>query len=151
MMSNHRCRYCQQLFQPSRFHPHQVVCRSPDCQRRHRRDYHRHKIETDPVYRQVCRDSQQKWRATHANYHREYRQAHPESVERNRQAQRQRDRRRRLQNLVKTNLALDLKHSAAEVWLLGSDTRHLAKNNLAFSQVLILQTVPSSPAASPAP
>jgi hypothetical protein len=107
-------------------------------------------METDPVYRQVCRDSQQKWRTTHANYHREYRQAHPESVERNRQAQRQRDRRRRLQNLVKNNLALDLKHSAAEVWLLGPEAGHLAKNNLAFSQVLILQTVPSGPAASPA-
>lgn len=107
-------------------------------------------MKTDPVYRQVCRDSQQKWRARHPDYPRQYRQSHPESVERNRQAQRQRDRRRRLQNLVKNNLALDLKHSAAEVWLLGPDTQHLAKNNLALSQVLILQTVPSGPAALPA-
>jgi hypothetical protein len=36
-------------------------------------------------------------------------------------------------------LAFDLKHSAAEVWLLGPPAEHLAKNNLAFSQVLILQ------------
>jgi hypothetical protein len=70
-------------------------------------------------------------------------------VERNRQAQRNPGRRHRLQNLVKNNLVLDLKHSAAEVWLLGPETRRLAKNNLAFSQVLILQTVPSGPAASP--
>jgi hypothetical protein len=150
-MSDRHCRYCQQLFQPSRFHPQQIVCGSPDCRRHHRREYHRQKIETDPVYRQVCWDSQQKWRARHPDYLRQYRQTHPEAVEHNRQAQRQRDRRRRLQNLVKNNLALDLKHSAAEVWLLGPETQHLAKNNLASSQVLILQMVPSGPAASPAP
>ena len=149
-MSERRCRYCEQLFQPSRFHPDQLVCGRPDCRRRRRRDYHRRKIETDPVYRQVCRDSQQKWRAHHPDYPGQYRQSHPGSVERNRQAQRRRDRRRRLQSLVKNNLALDLKHSAAEVWLLGPETHHLAKNNLAFSQVLILQTVPSGPAALPA-
>jgi hypothetical protein len=68
-------------------------------------------------------------------------------VQRNRQGQRRRDRQRRLQNLVKNNLALDLKHSAAEVWL-GPQAQNLAKNNLAFSQVLILQTVPFSPAAA---
>jgi hypothetical protein len=150
-MSDRRCRYCQQLFQPSRFHPHQIICGRPYCRRHHRREYHRRKIETDAVYRQVCRDSQQKWRARNPDYPRQYRQSHPESVERNRQAQRRRDRRRHLQNLVKNNLALDLKHAAAEVWLLGPDTRHLAKNNLSFSQVLILQTAPSGPAASPAP
>ncbi len=149
-MGHRRCRYCQQLFQPSRFHPHQTICGGADCQRHQRRDYHRRKIETDPVYRQVCRDSQQKWRACHLDYPRQYRQSHPESVERNRQGQRRRDRKRHLQNLVKNNLAFDLKHSAAEVWLLGPQAAHLAKNNLAFSQVLILPAVPPGPAAASA-
>ena len=149
-MSDRRCRYRQQLFQPSRFHPHQFLCGDTDCQRQHRRDYHRRKIETDPVYHQVCRDSQQKWRARYPDCPRQYRETHPGSVERNRQAQRRRDRRRHLQNLVKNNLALDLKHSAAEVWLLGPHAQDLAKNNLAFPQVLILQTVPPGAAASPA-
>jgi hypothetical protein len=94
-MSDRHCRYCQQLFQLSRYHPHQLACSRPDCQ-----------------------------------------------------GQRRRDQQRRLQNLVKNNLALDLKHSAAEVWLLGPQVQNLAKNNLAFSQVLILQTVPFSPAAA---
>jgi hypothetical protein len=149
-MSDRCCRYCQQVFQLSRYHPHQLVCSRLNCQRQRRREYHRRKLCTDAEYHQVCLDSQQKWRARHPDYPRQYRQTHPKSVERNRQAQRGRDRRRQLQNLVKNNLALDLKHSAAEVWLLGPETRHLAKNNLAFSQVLILQTVPSGPAASPA-
>lgn len=142
-MSDHRCRYCNQPFQPSLSCPRQFVCSRPDCQRERRRDYHRRKIETDAEYRQVCRDSQRKWRALHRDYPRQYRQTHPESVQRNRQGQRRRDRQCHLQNLVKNNLALDLKHSAAEVWLLGPEVEPLAKNNLALSKILILQTVPS--------
>jgi len=146
LMSDRQCRYCQQLFQFSRYHPHQFACGRPDCQRRRRREYHSQKLHADAEYHQVCRDSQQKWRSRHPNYPRQYRETHPESVERNRQGQRRRDRKRHLQNLVKNNLAFDLKHSAAEVWLLGPQAEDLAKNNLAFSQVLILPAVPFSPA-----
>jgi hypothetical protein len=150
-MSDRHCRYCQQLFQLSRYHPHQLVCSRPACQGQRRREYHRRKLHTDAEYHQVCRDSQQKWRSRNPDYPRQYRQTHPESVRRNRQAQHRRDRKRHLQNLVKNNLALDLKHSAAEVWLLGPAIRHLAKNNLALSQVLILQAAPSGAAATPPP
>jgi hypothetical protein len=146
-MGDLRCRYCLQLFQPSRFHPYQIICGRPDCQRHHWRDYHRRKMDTDPDYHQVCQDSQEKWRRRNPDYPRQYRQSHPTSAERNRQGQRRRDRRRRLQNLVKNNLAFDLKHSAAEFWLLGPQAENLAKNNLAITQVLILQTLAPSPAA----
>jgi len=141
-----RCRICQQFFQPCHYHPQQIVCSQPDCQRQRRQEYHRRKLHADAEYHQVCRDSQQKWRTSHPDYPQQYRQTHPESVQRNRQGQRRRDRQRRLQNLVKNNLAFDLKHSAAEVWLLGPQAENLAKNNLAFSQVLILPAVPFSPA-----
>jgi hypothetical protein len=68
-------------------------------------------------------------------------------VECNRQRQHRRDQKRRLLNLANNNLAVDLKHSAAEVWLLGPSAKHLANNNLAACQVLIFQ----SPAAFMAP
>jgi hypothetical protein len=67
-MNDRRCRYCQQLFQSSRYHPHQLVCSRPDCQRQRRRDYHCRKLRTDAVYHQVCRDSQQKWRSRNPDY-----------------------------------------------------------------------------------
>jgi hypothetical protein len=67
-------------------------------------------------------------------------------VENNRQRQRQRDRNRRLQRLVRNNLALDLKDSAAEVWLLGPKLRDLDRNNLASAQVLILPSLNQAPA-----
>ncbi len=86
-------------------------------QRRRRRDYHRAKQESDPEYRQVCRDSRKKWRNLHPGYQRDYRERHPEYAERNRQAQRVRNGKRRLADLVKNSLALELKPCPGEVWL----------------------------------
>ena len=141
------CRYCQQFFSPSPYHPQQAVCSQLACQRQRRRDYHRQKIASDPVYRQVCLESPRKWREVHPGYWKHYRQDHPQAVKRNRQRQQLRDQKHRLVHLANNNLALDLKHSAAEVWLLGQATRHLANNNLAPCQVLIFS--PLSPSEPP--
>ena len=140
------CRYCQQSFQPSKFRPDQSVCSQPDCQRQRRVEYHRYKIETDPEYAQVVRDSRQKWRAAHPDYQQRYRQTHTEAAERNRTLQRQRDHKRRVGNLVKNNSARDLKRCAAEVWLVGPGVKDLEKNNLASFQVFIFQPTTAAPA-----
>ena len=145
-MSDHRCRYCQQVFQPAPYHPQQLVCSQTACQRQRRHDYQRQKIASDAVYRQVSQESSQKWRRAHPGYWKQYRQRHPEQVERNRQRQQRRDQKRRLVNLANNNLAVDLKRSAAEVWLLGPAARHLANNTLATCQVMIFQSpAPSLP------
>lgn len=142
-----RCCSCQQSFQPSKYRPDQTFCSRADCQRRRRAEYHRRKIETDPVYAGVVSDSRKKWRDSHPDYQRAYRQSHEAAAERNRQLQRQRDGKRRLQSLVKNNLALDLKRSPAEVWLVGPAARGLDRNNLVSSQLFILQ--PLAPPAAP--
>ncbi len=140
-----RCPYCDKLFSPSIFHPNQRVCAATGCQKRRRADYHREKYRTDPEYRLVCRESDQKWRLRNADYQRRYRQRHPAYVDQNRRAQKRRDRRRRARDLVKNNLALDLKSLPADVWLAGPDLGDLVKNNLAVSEVMIFQTVAASP------
>lgn len=146
-LSPRRCRYCQQSFQPSKFRPDQTVCSEPRCQRRRRSDDHRRRIETDPEYAQVVRDSRRKWRTAHPDYQIHYWHNHPEAAERNRQQQRLRDRKRRLGNLVKNNLALDLRQAGAEVYLFGPAAGDLEKNNLASSRLLIFQPVAPAPAA----
>lgn len=138
------CRYCQQPFEVSRFRPQQKVCSQPDCQRQRRADYHRQKRRTDPVYAEVCRDSQQKWRAANRGYQKQYRQSHPAAADHNRQTQRQRDQRRQLSRLVKNTLALDLTAAGTSVFLLGPAASDLVKNNLAQSKLLIFQ-----PSAAP--
>ena len=139
MPSPRGCRYCQQLFPPSKFRRDQSVCGQPDCQRKRRRDDHRHRLETDAEYAQVVRDSRRKWRQAHPEYLKNYRQTHGAQVERNRQQQRRRDLKRRLQNLAKNNLALDLKQTDAEIYLFAPAGGDLEKNNLARSQLLIFQ------------
>jgi hypothetical protein len=140
-MPGRPCRYCLKIFQPSKYQPSQSVCSNADCQRQRRNDYHRQKTAIDPECRRVCADSPRKWRARNPDYWRRYREKNPVAVEQNRQLQRQRDQKRRLRRLANNNSVIDLKRSAAEVWLLGSGVEHLANNNSAPGQVLVLEAV----------
>ena len=143
-----RCPYCQQSFAPSVYRPQQTVCSQPECQNRRKTDYHRHKRQHDSAYAQTCQNSQENWRRDHPDYNRQYRQTHPQAAERNREGERQRYRYRQLAYLAKNNVALDLKRCAAEVWLLNPAGTVLAKNNLASSQIYIVQQL--RPTAAPA-
>jgi hypothetical protein len=134
------CLYCHELFDPSPFHPNQKVCLSPECQRRRRTDYHRHRIATDSEYREACSESRQKWRERNPDYQSRYRTRNEDYCRRNRQNQRFRNQKRRLSVIVKNNLAIDLKRLPAEVWMTGPGLDGIVKNNLAISQVLIFQT-----------
>ena len=138
-MSQRRRRFCQREFEASPFHPEQTTCSAKPCQQQRRSQNRKQKLVLDAEYRLVCRDSSRKWRANHPGYWKQYRAAKPDAVERNRARQRQRDLRRRLADLANNNSALDLKSSAAGVWLLGPDASGLANNNLATTQVFILQ------------
>jgi len=140
-----RCRFCQRQFEPSRFHPEQTTCSLPSCQRQRRNQNHRQKLLRDAEYRQTCRDSARQWRANHPGYWKRYRAAKPESAERNRTRQHQRDLRQRLAGLANNNLALDLKSSVARVWWFDPSATHLANNNLAMAQVFILQDIIHKP------
>ncbi len=146
MPQNGCCVYCQCSFLRSPYRPQQAVCSRPECQRRRRADYHRRKLEVDPEYRQVVRDSQKQWWDEHPHYQQQHRQQSPVQVESNRQRQRGRDQKRRIERLVRNNLALNLTPSVSEVWLLGPKVRDLDRNNLASAQVLILPSVGHLPA-----
>jgi hypothetical protein len=147
-MSQRRCRFCQRDFEASRFHPEQAVCSEPSCQRRRRQENRRQKLASDPEYRQVCCDSARKWRARHSDYWSRYRTSNPDSVERNRLCQQQRDLRRQLAHLANNNSARQVKSFMAEVWWLGPGSGNLANNNLAPSKLLVVEPVGS---ATPAP
>lgn len=149
MKPKRRCRYCQSVFAPSIYHPSQQVCSSVGCQRIRRREDRLRRYRSDPTYRQVCLDSNWKWRERNAGYQSRYRQSHPDYVERNRKAQSDRDHRRQLGHLVKNNLAFEVEPRPKRVWLVGPDFEPLVKNNLAFSQVVIFQDVAAVQAPSP--
>jgi hypothetical protein len=138
------CPYCHKPFDPSPFHHKQSVCLSPECQRRRRKDYHRNKLTTDAEYRQVCADSRKKWRENNPGYQQRYRLQHEDYCKKNRKKQQDRNRKRQLAVIVKNNLAIDVKRLPAKVWMIGPGLDEIVKNNLAISQVLILQTISGS-------
>ena len=138
-MSVKICRYCEQEFKPSQYHPDQDVCSSKQCQRRRRTDYHRKKLEEDPIYREQCRDSQRKWRERNPDYMKRYLS--------NRQKQRLlaggtfplSSELERLLSLVKNNLAFDLKPSTAAIWFIHPTAAGQEKNIFANAKILALQ------------
>jgi hypothetical protein len=140
-MSQRRCRYCERTFEPSKYQPGQMVCDQPSCQQRRRSEYRRQKLAIDSEYRQVCRDSSRKWRTRNPEYWKHYREQNPDSVARNREQQKARDRRQRLFDLANNTSALDLKHSAAGVWLLNTGAGDLANNNSVPAQVWVIEPV----------
>jgi hypothetical protein len=60
-------------------------------------------------------------------------------TKRNREWQQRRDQKRRIRRLEKNNLALDVKRSVAEAWMLRPRAANLDKNNLASTQVFIFE------------
>ena len=135
-MLHRSCRYCKEPFSPSRYHPDQVVCSSPACQRRRRTDYHRQKLRDDPAYQAQCHDSQCKWRKDHPNYMRTFRRKQGRSSAKSGPAEAVASIERLLQ-LVKNNVAIDLKRCPAAVWLVCADS--FAKNTLANAEVIVVE------------
>jgi hypothetical protein len=113
-----------------------------DCQKQRRTEYRQQKLKADTEYREVCRDSSRKWRSRNHGYWQQYREKHPDSVSKNRENQQARDRRQHLLSLANNTSALDLKHSAAAVWLLNSEVVDLANNNSVSGQVFVIEALP---------
>jgi hypothetical protein len=125
------CPYCCRDFTPSRFHPDQVVCSDEPCQRRRRADYHKQKIKDDPAYRETCRDSQRLWLERNPGYMRAYgkkrRNAGIRIVD-------------RLLELIKNNLALEIRHCHGEAWI-AVPTKASAKKTFASAEVILFEIV----------
>ena len=95
-MERRRCQGCGRLFVPSaRVGDRQSYCRRKECQRTRKRRWTREKMRRDEAYRLNHARAQQSWRERNPGYWRRYRAEHPAYTERNRQAQKQRNRRRR--------------------------------------------------------
>ncbi len=83
-MTTKRCASCNNLFQPRPQVPQQSYCPDPECQRERRRKWQRNKLQSDPDYQDNQMRAQQAWTQRNPDYWRDYRESHPEYVERNR-------------------------------------------------------------------
>lgn len=137
-MTKTPCTYCKQEFTPSRYHPTQRSCSSEECQRKRRADYHRHKVATDPGYREQCRDSQKKWRQRNPGYMKRYRMKQQVLSPQNSDKPRLLNALHKLSVSVKNSSVFDLRSLDADIWLI-SDGASSVKNNLASAKIIILR------------
>lgn len=100
-MDSKLCAACGQLFRPRPQTPSQTYCPAHDCQRERRRHWQQAKLHHDPDYHDNQARAQQAWSQRNPDYWRQYRNAHPTYVERNREMQRERNRRRRDLSIAK--------------------------------------------------
>jgi len=89
-MQTKHCEACGQRFQARSQTPNQVYCSNPDCQRIRRLRWQRDKRKNDPDYADNQARAQQAWNNRNIDYWKNYRAAHPDYVEQNREMQRAR-------------------------------------------------------------
>ena len=90
-MENKTCSACSAPFQARPQVPKQTYCSAPGCQLQRRKQWLKLKLQADPDYRDNQARAQQAWSQRNRDYWRQYRDSHPEYVERNRARQQGRD------------------------------------------------------------
>jgi hypothetical protein len=131
------CTYCHKKFECSRYHPDQQVCSSKECQRRRRTDYHRKKIQDDPVYREQCLDSQRKWRERNPDYMQRY------LFKRLKKSLCESEisklvREQRLFGINENNVAMNLRPLTASIWLIYRRNECQEENIFAHAKLVAL-------------
>jgi hypothetical protein len=127
-----------------RSHPHQVACSSDDCQRRRGNDYHRKKVQKDPLYRLLCEDAQKMWQEQNPDYMNQYRARRRKEKTDRPGSRRAVGELSRLLSLVKNNLAKNasgfrVTRCGSDVWLVTPKKAAAAKNNVAPNHVIVIQ------------
>jgi hypothetical protein len=139
MKSDRICAACGAPFIPLVHIPNQRFCSSKPCQLVRRRAWQRARLETDPDYRANQAKAQAKWRAGHPHYWRRYRETHPESQDRNRAMQHERNARRFASPIAKMDPSLPSRPLASGFYLLCDAVEaHVAKMNSWMVHIAVL-------------
>lgn len=131
-----RCAHCRRLFRPNPRVKNQRYCSEKSCQRTRKNRWQREKMATDADYQANQRHCLKSWRKRNRHYWRQYRSRHPEAVERNRLAQRLRNRRRGLfQRIAKMDASKQLYSEKAKSYYL---IPQIAKMDALAQKVLLI-------------
>lgn len=103
-MKRRKCKNCSRLFVITAKHLDQKYCSRKECQRTRKTQWQRRKLSGDEDYRENQADCQARWVAKNPGYWKRYREKHPESAQRNKDKQRERNRINRIQPPAKSML-----------------------------------------------
>ncbi len=97
-MRGKRCPYCKNPFTPNpKVRHRQKTCGDPDCQKALKKDNNARCRKENPDYFRRDYPRVKAWLDGYPDYLKHYRAVHPEYVQKNREAKKLRDRRKRLQ------------------------------------------------------
>jgi hypothetical protein len=116
-----RCLACARLLQLIPQVPDQSYCSSEACQRERRKLWQRDKRQDDSAYQANQAKAQRAWSQRNPDYWKQYREAHPEYAERNRQQQQKRNLERRSGNIAKKNVSPAAPPLASGVYRLSAE------------------------------
>lgn len=89
------CIHCKREYKVNPRVKEQQYCNSKACQRVRKTKWQKEKMVKDADYRENQKRCQKQWQKENTGYYKEYRNKHPEYVERNRAMQAMRDMRRK--------------------------------------------------------
>ncbi len=91
-----RCLCCGRLFTARSNVPNQQYCSCKRCQNARRQRWRQQKLANDPDYKANQEASQRRWCENNPDYWQRYRASHPKYNQRNRELQRLRNQKRRV-------------------------------------------------------
>jgi hypothetical protein len=107
-----KCPYCKIYFTPHvKVGSRQKTCGDPICKKALKADNNKRWRRKNPEYYRDNYTQLREWLDQHPSYLKHYRQSHPEYVQKNREAQRRRDRSKRL----RLDIQAQLKRQAPEI------------------------------------
>ncbi len=140
-MECRRCAGCGRRFRPCLQVKEQRYCGLPACQRERRRRWKWNRRQNDEDYRQTQALAHRAWSEAHPGYWRDYRESHPDYVERNRVLQRERDLRRRVADLAKGNASEPISPVSSGIYRMEAVApEDLAKRNAWTVKIVVLSS-----------
>ncbi len=94
-MEKRPCKNCRRIFTVRPQQPDQKYCSRAKCQRARKSVWQKEKMRTDSAYRENQKDAQARWHKKNPDYYKNYRKSHPVYTQKNREAQAERDRKKR--------------------------------------------------------
>lgn len=143
-----RCACCGCYFRPEPRVKGQRYCGKRRCQQARKNKWQRQKLKIDIDHQSTKQESQQVWLESNEGYWKRYRHKNPNYVERNRQLQRVRDRRRSDAAKNRLDFADLAKKDALASFFVEDTMRYFllpAADNLAKKDMIMVKIVPIPP------
>lgn len=140
-METKQCIACGKDFLPRPQVPHQCYCSASACQKERRRRWQSGKLKTDPDYQDNQGRAQQAWLQRNPDYWRQYREMHPDYLERNRAQQQMRNQRQKAGNIAKMDESIPALPVQSGIYVLSGPRDGIAKMDAWIVEIRFISRV----------